>query len=240
MEKNYPNHVAIILDGNRRWAKEKGLPQLKGHQKGFENIRDLAPYIINRGVKVLSVYAFSTENFKRTQEEVDYLMDIFMNMFHKECNKIHEEDIKIIFSGRREPLRQDVLDAMDEITEKTKNNKKGIFNICINYGGRQEIADGAKRLAQDVKEGRVSLDEIDDTFFYKYMYQELPPIDFLIRTSGEERLSNYMLYEMSYAEMYFPKIYFPDFNKDEFEKAIDIFNSRDRRFGGNTNEKKSN
>ena len=234
MEKNYPTHVAIILDGNRRWAKEKGLPSLKGHQAGFKNIRDLAPYIINKGVKVLSVYAFSTENFKRDPEEVKYLMDIFVNMFHKECDKLHDEDIKVIFSGRREPLREDVLAAMDEITEKTKNNKKGIFNVCINYGGRQEIADGAKRLAKDVKDGKVKLEEIDDTFFYKYMYQELPPIDLLIRTSGEERLSNYMLYEMSYAEMYFPKIYFPDFKKKEFEKAVDIFNQRDRRFGGNT------
>lgn len=234
--KEYPNHVAIILDGNRRWAKEKGLPQFTGHKKGFENICDLAPYIINKGVKVLSVYAFSTENFKRTEEEVSYLMDIFANWFNKECNKIHDEDIKIIFSGRREPLRKDVLVAMDKITEKTKNNKKGIFNICINYGGRQEIVDGAKRLALDIKEGRVNIDDVDDNFFYKYMYQELPPIDFLIRTSGEERLSNFMLYEMSYAEMYFPSIKFPDFNRDEFEKAIDVYNTRDRRLGGNTNK----
>ena len=233
MEKIYPEHVAIILDGNRRWAKERGLKSIKGHQKGFENIRDLAPYIFNKGVKVLSVYAFSTENFKRDPEEVNYLMDIFVNWFHKESEKMHDEDIKIVFSGRREPLREDVLEAMDEITEKTKDNKKGIFNICINYGGRQEIADGAKRLAKDVQDGKVKLDEIDDTLFYKYMYQELPPIDFLIRTSGEERLSNYMLYEMSYAEMYFPKVYFPDFNEEEFEKAIDIFNTRERRFGGN-------
>jgi undecaprenyl diphosphate synthase len=233
MEKIYPEHVAIILDGNRRWAKERGLKSIKGHQKGFENIRNLAPYIFNKGVKVLSVYAFSTENFKRDPEEVDYLMDIFVNWFHKESEKMHDEDIKIVFSGRREPLREDVLEAMDEITEKTKDNKKGIFNICINYGGRQEIADGAKRLAKDVQDGKVKLEEIDDTFFYKYMYQELPPIDFLIRTSGEERLSNYMLYEMSYAEMYFPKVYFPDFNEEEFEKAVDIFNTRERRFGGN-------
>jgi len=238
MDKQYPNHVAIILDGNRRWAKERGLPKLQGHRKGFDNICDLVPYIINKGVKVLSVYAFSTENFKRTQEEVNYLMDIFVEMFHKECNKIHEEDIKIVFSGRREPLRKDVLAAMDEITEKTKNNKKGIFNVCINYGGRQEITDGAKRLALDVKEGKINIDDVDDAVFYKYMYQDLPPIDFLIRTSGELRLSNYMLYQISYAEFYFPNIYFPDFNREEFEKAIDIYNSRDRRLGGDS--KKSN
>ena len=234
MEKNYPNHIAIILDGNRRWAKEKGLPQLNGHKKGFDNICELVPYIINKGVKVLSVYALSTENFKRSQEELNYLMDIFVKMFSKRCKELHKENIKVIFSGRREPLREDVLEAMDKITEITKNNKKGIFNVCINYGGRQEIVDGVKRIVNDILNNKINLENINDDLFYKYMYQDLPPIDFLIRTSGEERLSNYMLYQMSYAEMYFPKIYFPDFNKDEFEKAIDIFNSRERRFGGNS------
>lgn len=233
MEKIYPQHVAIILDGNRRWAKEKGLPQLKGHQKGFENIRQLAPYIINKGVKVLSVFAFSTENFKRAEEEVKYLMDLFVDMFKKECNKIHEENIKIIFSGRRDNLRKDVLEAMDYITEKTKNNTKGIFNICLNYGGQQEIADGAKKIALDVQSGKLDPEDINENLLYKYMYNELPPIDYLIRTSGEERISNFMLYELSYAEMYFPKIYFPDFDAEQFEKAIDIYNGRERRFGGN-------
>ena len=233
MEKIYPQHVAIILDGNRRWAKEKGLPQLKGHQKGFENIRQLAPYIINKGVKVLSVFAFSTENFKRAEEEVKYLMDLFVDMFKKECNKIHEENIKIIFSGRRDNLRKDVLEAMDYITEKTKNNTKGIFNICLNYGGQQEIADGAKKIALDVQSGKLNPEDINENLLYKYMYNELPPIDYLIRTSGEERINNFMLYELSYAEMYFPKIYFPDFDAKQFEKAIDIYNGRERRFGGN-------
>ena len=238
MEKIYPQHVAIILDGNRRWAKEKGLPQLKGHQKGFENIRQLAPYIINKGVKVLSVFAFSTENFKRAEEEVKYLMDLFVDMFKKECNKIHEENIKIIFSGRRDNLRKDVLEAMDYITEKTKNNTKGIFNICLNYGGQQEIADGAKKIALDVQSGKLDPEDINENLLYKYMYNELPPIDYLIRTSGEERISNFMLYELSYAEMYFPKIYFPDFDAKQFEKAIDIYNGRERRFGGNKKWKK--
>ena len=235
MDKEYPSHVAMILDGNRRWAKEKKLPQLKGHQKGVDNICDLAPYILDKGVKVLSVYAFSIENFKRTQNEVDYLMDIFVKTFNKKFEKLHKENIKIVFSGRREPLREDVLKAMDKIVEKTKNNQKGILNICLNYGGRQEIIDGMKKLFNDLKEDKIKIEEIDDNYFYKYMYQDLPPIDLLIRTSGEQRLSNFMLYQMSYAEMYFSNLYFPDFNKEEFEKAIDIYNKRDRRFGGNTN-----
>lgn len=233
MEKIYPEHVAIILDGNRRWAKRQGLPQLKGHQKGFENIRELVPYIIDKGVKYLSVFAFSTENFKRTEEEVKYLMDLFVDMFKKECDNIHKEDIKIVISGRRENLRPDVLEAIDYITEKTKDNKRGVFNVCLNYGGQQEIADGTKRIVEDVQSGKISIDDIDENLLYKYMYNELPPIDLLIRTSGEERISNFMIYSLSYAEMYFPEVCFPAFDKDEFEKAIDVYNSRERRFGGN-------
>ena len=132
-----PKHVAMVLDGNRRWAKEKGLPSLKGHQKGFENIRDLAPYIIDRGVEVLSVYAFSEQNFNRSEEEVNYLMDIFVNMFKKECNKLHDENIKIVVSGRRNRLRDDVKKAIEEIIEKTKDNTKGVFNVCLGYSGQQ-------------------------------------------------------------------------------------------------------
>ena len=233
MEKYYPEHVAIILDGNRRWAKRRGLPQLKGHQKGFDNILDLAPYIIDKGVKYLSVFAFSTENFKRTEEEVKYLMDLFVDMFKKECDKIHNENIKVVVSGRKENLRPDVLEAIDYIVEKTKDNTKGIFNVCLNYGGQQEIADGTKRIVKDVQDGKLSIDEIDEKLLYKYMYNELPPIDLLIRTSGEERISNFMIYSLSYSEMYFTEICFPDFNRDEFEKAIDSYNSRERRFGGN-------
>ena len=240
MEKNYPNHVAIILDGNRRWAKERNLPSLKGHQKGFENIRDLAPYIINKGVKYLSVFAFSTENFKRSDEEVTYLMDIFVDWFNKECDKIHDEDIKIVFSGRQDNLREDVKEAMKTITERTKDNQKGVFNICLNYGGQQEIVDATKKICNDVTSGQLKPEDINEKLLYKYMYQELPPIDFLIRTSGEERISNFMIYELSYAEMYFPKVYFPDFNTEQFEIAIDEYNKRNRRFGGNSNETKSN
>ncbi len=232
MTKYYPEHVAIILDGNRRWAKERGLPSLKGHQKGFENIRDLAPYIINQGVKYLSVFAFSTENFNRSVEEVKYLMDIFVNWFNKECDKIHKENIKIVFSGRKDNLRPDVLKAMEKVTEMTKDNTKGVFNICLNYGGIQEIADATKRIAIEVKEGKLNTEDIDEKLMYKYMYQELPPIDLLIRTSGEQRISNFMMYELSYAELYFTEVKFPSFDREEFEKAIDDFNTRNRRFGG--------
>ena len=165
-------------------------------------------------------------------------MDLFVDMFKKECDNIHKEDIKIVISGRRENLRPDVLEAIDYITEKTKDNKRGVFNVCLNYGGQQEIADGTKRIVEDVQAGKISIDDIDENLLYKYMYNELPPIDLLIRTSGEERISNFMIYSLSYAEMYFPEVCFPAFDKDEFEKAIDVYNSRERRFGGNKKWKK--
>ena len=232
MEKIYPEHVAIILDGNRRWAKERNLPSLKGHRKGFENIQKLAPYIFKKGTKYLSVFAFSTENFNRSEEEVKYLMDIFVEMFKKRLKEKDKGNIKIVFSGRKDRLRDDVLEAMEKIEEQTKDNTDGVFNICLNYGGQQEIVDGIKKVVDDVINGKINKDDIDINSFYDYLYNKVPPVDFMIRTSGEERISNFMIYELSYAEMYFPKVYFPDFNEEEYEKAIDIYNSRNRRFGG--------
>ena len=227
-----PRHVAMVLDGNRRWAKERNMPTLKGHQKGFENIRDLTPYIINSGVEVLSVYAFSEQNFNRSPEEVNYLMDIFVKMFKSECNKLHDENIKIVFSGRRNRLRKDVVEAMETITEKTKDNTKGIFNVCLGYSGQQEICDMTKKLCEMYKNGELNLEDITPDFVQANLYQDLPPVDLMIRTSGENRLSNFMMFQNSYAEFYFPTVYFPDFSREEFDKAILEFNKRNRRFGG--------
>ncbi len=228
---NMPNHVAIIMDGNGRWATKRGLKRSEGHKEGIKILEKIAIYAINKGVKYLSVYAFSTDNFKRTQEEVDYLMELFITMFKTKFNKINKENIKVVFSGRKTPLREDVLKAMDNITKKTKNNTKGVLNICLNYGGQEEIVDACKKIIEDEKDGKVNIEEINKKLLYKYMYQDLPPIDLLIRTSGEYRVSNYMLYQMSYSEFYFTDVLFPDFNEKEFDKAIDSFNNRDRRFG---------
>lgn len=230
---NMPNHVAIIMDGNGRWATKRGLKRSEGHKEGSKTLEKIVIHAINSGVKYLSVYAFSTDNFKRTQEEVDYLMELFILMFKTKFNKINKENIKVVFSGRKSPLRKDVLEAMENITEKTKNNTKGILNICLNYGGQEEIVDACKKLIEDEKNNKINIKDINKELLYKYMYQDLPPIDLLIRTSGEYRVSNYMLYQMSYSEFYFTDVLFPDFNEEEFDKAIDSFNNRDRRFGKN-------
>ena len=160
-ELNIPNHVAIILDGNRRWAKKRGMKPQEGHYKGFTNLENLVDYVFSKGVKVLSVYAFSTENFSRAKEEVDYLMDLFAVAFKKYFEKQNKKNVKIVFSGRREPLPEKVLKMIDEVTEKTKDNNGPIFNICVNYGGRPEIVDTTKKICEMVKNGEISIDDIN-------------------------------------------------------------------------------
>lgn len=226
-----PNHVAIILDGNGRWAKERGLTRSMGHDAGFINLENISKYILSKGIKVLSVYAFSTENFKRSKDEVDYLMNIFANRFKGWSKVFNRENIKVVFSGRDKPLPNKVLKAMKELEEATKDNTKGILNICINYGGRSELVDTCKKIGKMVENKKISIDDIDEELVSGNLYNDLPDVDLMIRTSGELRLSNFMLWQNSYAEFYFPKTYFPDFDEEEFDKAIIEYTKRDRRFG---------
>ena len=234
---NVPKHVAIIMDGNGRWAEKRGLKRSMGHLEGSKTLEKLAIHAIDMGVSILSVYAFSTDNFKRDEEEVKYLMDLVVKYFNTKFEKINKKGVRVIVSGRKENLRSDVVEAINNIEEKTKNNIAGILNICLNYGGQEEIIDGAIKLAKDIKNG-LDISNFKREDFYQYMYHELPPIDLLIRTGGELRISNFMLYQMSYSEFYFTNTLFPDFDKSEFNKAIFMYENRDRRFGG-INEKKS-
>lgn len=236
--ENIPNHVAIIMDGNGRWAQKRGLKRSFGHKKGSENLEKLCNHIFNLGIKYLSVYAFSTENFKRDKDEVDYLMNLFVSDFKKYMKK--NEDAKIVFSGRRDKLPNDVLETIDKITDETKNKTGQILNVCINFGGQSDIVDASKKIALDVKNGLIDINSIDEKLFETYLYNSIPAIDLLIRTSGEERISNFMLYQSAYAEMYFPKTLFPDFDKKEFDLALEAYNNRDRRFGGIKYDKKNN
>ena len=227
-----PNHIGIIMDGNGRWAQERGQVRTFGHKSAVENIKQLCLHMADVGVKYASLYAFSTENFKRDIKEVDFLMNLFTTCFQKEFDVLKKKKVRVIFSGRKEPLPQKVLDAMDVIMEDTKDNTDLVLNICINYGSHAEIVDTTKKICEMYKEGKISLDDIDEEFIQKNLYQDLPPLDFVIRTSGELRLSNFMMYQASYAEFYFPKVYFPDFDNEEFDKAIEEFRKRNRRFGG--------
>ena len=227
-----PNHIGIIMDGNGRWAKERGMIRTMGHKKALETLKELCIHMADVGVKYCSLYAFSTENFKRDISEVEFLMNLFITSFEKEFNFLIEKKVKVLFSGRRKPLPDKVLAAMDKIVENTKDNKDLVLNICLNYGSHAEIVDTTKKICEMYKDNKINLDDIDEEFIQKNLYQDLPPLDYVIRTSGELRLSNFMMWQASYAEFYFPKVYFPDFNSEEFDKAIIESNKRNRRFGG--------
>lgn len=236
-----PNHVAIILDGNGRWAEERGMSRSDGHLEGFKNLTDLGKHVFDVGVKVLSVYAFSTENFKRSKQEVDFLMNLFENKFKEYAEELKKHDIRVVFSGGRgEPVRPKIIDMINYCEEVTKDCKRGTFNICFNYGSHLEMVEAVKRIHSDINDNKISVDDVNEDLIYHYMFQDLPPVDFLIRTSGEVRLSNFMLYQMTYAEMYFPKTYFPAFDNDEFDAALVEYTKRDRRFGGIDYEAKNN
>ena len=229
-----PKHVAIIMDGNGRWAEQRGLKRSDGHKAGSEALKKVVEYAFNNGIEVLSVFAFSTENFKRSAEEVNYLMNLFVVVFKKYFNELHNKGIKIVFSKKEEGLPVNLEKLIKDITEKTKNNKKGIFNVCINYGGYDEIIDMTKKISAKVKNNELDINDINAHVINENLYQVLPPIALVIRTSGEYRISNFMLLQMAYAELYFTNTYFPDFNDAEFEKALNEYKNRNRRFGGNT------
>lgn len=237
--ENKLKHLAIIMDGNGRWAQKRGMKRSMGHKKGSETLEKIALHINELGINVLSVYAFSTDNFKRSKEEVDYLMDLFIEMFNKKLKKLIDRGVKVVFSGSKDNLRSDVVSAMDNIVNKTKDNLGTILNICLNYGGQEEIISAAEKYHDDLVNNVVSKNDINRDNFYRYMDNDLPPIDILIRTGGDHRLSNFMLYELTYAEIYFIDTLFPDLNNKEIDNIINSFYHKDRRFGG-INEKKTN
>ena len=228
----YPNHLGIIMDGNGRWAKERGLNRSVGHKAGADNLINILDYIYNNtSIKVVSLYAFSAENFKREKSEVDYLMKLFVTLFNNKLESIKKNNVKVVFSGRRENLPNSVLKAMDKTTNDTKDNTKGILNICLNYGGDYEIVDMTKKIARQVLDCSLNIEDITKEVVSRNLYQDLPPLDFVIRTSGEKRISNFMIYQSSYAEYDFPNTYFPDFDSKCLEESLDNYRKRDRRFG---------
>lgn len=231
MDNKIPKHVAIIMDGNGRWAQKRGLKRTKGHQKGAEALKKISEYVYDKNIKVLSVFAFSTENWKRDKEEVDYLMDLFIKAFKENFDVVKKKGVKVIFSGIKDKLSDKVIKTMEKMIEETKDNTNGIFNICLNYGGQDEIINATKKISKDVKDGIIDYNDINQDLFGKYLFNDLPPIDLLIRTSGEYRISNFMLWQMAYAELYFTDTLWPDFDEKEMDKAIDSYNKRDRRFG---------
>lgn len=230
---NIPQHVAIILDGNGRWAKAKGMPRNYGHAQGSKNVEKICEEAWRMGIKYLTVYAFSTENWNRPKEEVNALMKLLRN-YMKTCLKTAaKNDMKVRVIGDITKLDEDIQKRILELEEATKNNGGLNFQIAINYGSRDEITRAVRTLAEDVKEGKLMPEEVNEACIERYLdTHDIPDPDLLIRTSGEQRLSNYLLWQLAYTEFYFTDVPWPDFSKQELEKAIEQYNRRDRRHGG--------
>ncbi len=229
--ENLPNHIAIILDGNGRWAQKKGLPRNLGHRQGVETLIKISRYCSEIGIKHLTVFAFSTENWNRPKEEVDYLMNLLEEYFNGLEKKLRKRNIKLKVIGEKTNLSDKLINIINEVQDKSKNNTGMVLNIAFNYGSKDEIINAVKGIIKD--NVILSKENID-----KYLYtSESGNIDLLIRTSGEQRISNFLLWQIAYAELYFTKVYWPDFNKKELHKALESYQKRDRRFGGLKDEK---
>ena len=228
-----PNHVAIILDGNGRWAKSKGMPRNYGHAQGSKNVERICEDAYKMGVKYLTVYAFSTENWKRPKDEVDALMNLLRN-YMKTCLKTAEKNrMRVRVLGDKTALDDDIRSRIAELEEATKNNDGLNFQIALNYGSRDEMVRAMKKICIDVKEGKLEAEQIDEKLFETYLdTHDIPDPDLMIRTSGEQRLSNYLLWQLAYSEFYFTDVLWPDFTKEDLAEAIAYYNGRDRRFGG--------
>lgn len=224
--------IGIIMDGNGRWAKRKGLPRTAGHKKGADVFDDITRYANELGVKAISYYAFSTENWSRPQEELEVIMDLFGNSL-KRLYKYRKENNRVVFLGDRTPLNPEHIRMMNEIERDTAERTGMILNIAINYGGRQEILNAARQLAQKAVLGEIQPQNIDEASISSLLYTSgQPDPDLIIRTSGEKRLSNFLLWQSTYSELIFTDEYWPDFNRDSFDAAIEEYHKRDRRFGG--------
>lgn len=235
---NVPQHIAIILDGNGRWAKAKGMPRNYGHTQGSKNVEKICEIAYKMGVKYLTVYAFSTENWNRPKSEVDALMTLLRN-YMKTCLKTAEKNrMKVRVIGDKSRLDEDIRTRIEELEEASKNNDGLNFQIAINYGSRDEMIRAMKKMVKECEDGKLTSEEITEEKFESYLdTHDIPDPDLLIRTSGEQRLSNYLLWQLAYTEFYFTDVPWPDFTKEELEKAIEQYNSRDRRYGGIKEEK---
>ena len=232
MEENLPKHIAIIMDGNRRWAKKRMLPVKLGHKEGAETLKKIVRYANKIGIGYITVYAFSTENWKREKEEVEALMSLLENYLDDFAKEADTENIVIRVIGRRKELSESLLKKIDQTVERTKNNTGTIFTIALNYGGRDEIVNAIKGIANDVKDGVLNIDSISEELVSNYMYtKNMPDPDLMIRTSGELRTSNFLPWQLVYSEFLFVDKYWPDFSEEDIDNAVEVYRKRNRKFG---------
>lgn len=232
-DKKVPQHVAIILDGNGRWAKSRRLPRTQGHLEGVKRVDEAIETCMKMGIKVLTIYVFSTENWNRPKNEVSMLIHTLIAVLNRKVKKMHEAGVRLQFIGRRQGVPDQVTKGFEDATQLTKDNTRLTVNVAFNYGGRTEILDAIGKIYQDIKAGTLREDQVNEQLLSDYLYTRgLPDPDLLIRTSGEKRISNFLLWQLSYAEFYFTEKFWPDFDEAEFRKAIEDFQNRERRYGG--------
>lgn len=230
---NIPKHVAIIMDGNGRWAKQQGKMRVFGHTNGVKAVRKSVSYARQIGVQSLTLYAFSSENWNRPEAEVSALMTLFMQALDHEVKKLHKNNIKLLILGDKSKFSEKLQEKITKAEKLTENNTALTVNIAANYGGCWDIVQATKHLANQVKSGELTIDQINEELFQKSLVtKDQAPVDLLIRTSGEQRISNFLLWQIAYAELYFTDVLWPDFNEEEFNRAIFAFQQRERRFGG--------
>lgn len=231
-KEKIPSHLAIIMDGNGRWAKRRGLPRVEGHRVGMEKIKDMVDICRKKGVKVLTLYAFSKQNWNRPRREVDFLMRRFEDYLDREGENLVKENIRFRVIGRIEELPLSLRKKIEKTMKMTEKNEGFFLNLAINYGGQEEIVDAVRKLLMMVKEGKISPQDIEVDLFKKYLYTEdLPYPDLLIRTGGELRISNFLLFQIAYTEFWFTPVFWPDFNEQHLDEALRDFSRRERRFG---------
>lgn len=230
---NIPKHIAFIMDGNGRWAKKRKMPRTYGHHEGTKTIRDIALSCNELGVKAMTVYAFSTENFARPDQEVQYIFKLPKDFFESYMKELMENNVRITTIGHLDMAPVETQEIINRAIDKTRNNTGLILCFAFIYGGRDEIVWATKKIAQKVQDGKIDVNQIDETIFSnELMTKELPEVDLMVRTSGEQRLSNFLLWQLAYAEFVFTDVFWPDFNDQELKKAIWLYQNRDRRFGG--------
>lgn len=233
MQHQIPEHIAVIMDGNGRWAKKRALPRVAGHHEGMKTVRKITKSANSLGVKVLTMYAFSTENWKRPKLEVDFLMKLPEEFLGTFLPELMEENVQVRLMGNKSDLPAHTLRAVENAMEKTKDNTGLILNFALNYGGRDEILRAVKNAATDIQDNKISMEQLSEEVFSTYLFSnQLPDPDLLIRTSGEIRLSNFMLWQLAYAEFYFTDVLWPDFDENHLFEAINSYQQRGRRFGG--------
>ena len=231
---NFPKHIGIIMDGNRRWAKEKGKPAGFGHKEGAKTLENIVRYANKIGLEYITVYAFSTENWKRSEEEVTGLMLLLQSYLDDYSKRADTENIRVRFLGKISELSENVQKSINKCIERTKDNTGVTFNIALNYGGRDEIITAVKNIAQDAKSGNLNIEEIDEKLISSKLYtNNMPDPDLIIRTSGELRLSGFLTWQSTYSELYFVEKYWPDFNEKDLDEAIEEYQRRNRKFGAN-------